>query len=71
MVMNNPVANIFGEALIQFDRPWGQTNQYHKPLYSDPSHIIVTLAEDSFVVDKSIHGLYTFSVTFDADEFKG
>lgn len=70
MVMNNPVANIFGEALVQFDRPWGETNAFHEPLHADPSHIIVTLAEDSFVVDKSIHGLYTFSVTFDADEWK-
>ena len=71
MVMNNPVANIFGEAIVQFDRPWGQTGTFHSPLYADPTHIIVTLADDAFDVNKSINGLYSFSITFDADEFKG
>jgi hypothetical protein len=41
-----------------------------KQIYFDPSHVIVTLADDEFEYDLGVDGLYRVTVRFDFDEFK-
>jgi hypothetical protein len=66
---NTAQANIFGEIRVRLTQPVGDLT-FHRAVYSNPSHLVVTLAEDSIQINKSINGFYSFSCTFDADEFK-
>ena len=66
---NTARANIFGEARVRLTQPVGDIS-FHRAAFNNPTHVVVTLAEDSIQINKSINGFYSFSCTFDADEFK-
>ena len=66
---NTSTANIFGEARVRLTRPVGPT-AFHQRAFPNLTHVIVSLAEDSVTINKEVHGFYSFSCTFDCDEFK-
>lgn len=70
-VINDDVdSNIYGEAKIRV--PYGArvANTVGTQWYKNPSHIIVTLADDEFEYNVGTDELYRFQCRFDFDEFK-
>ena len=71
IVNDNIDSNRYGEARIRI--PYGVRSGAAgsgQQLYFDPTHIIVTLAEDAFEFELGADGLYRITVRFDFDEFK-
>jgi hypothetical protein len=68
-VLNTVNANAFGEAKIRTAYPFN-TSTAGNPVYKNPYHVIVTLADDDFVYTVGTDGLYRMSVKFTLDEWK-
>jgi hypothetical protein len=73
VINDNVDSNRYGEARIRI--PYGIRTKASdmgsgKQIYFDPSHVIVTLADDEFEYDLGVDGLYRVTVRFDFDEFK-
>jgi hypothetical protein len=70
-VLNDNIrSNKYGEAKIRV--PYGVTKDRDANIsfYKNPTHIIVTLSEDSFEYTLGTDGFYRVSFRFDFDEYK-
>lgn len=70
ILLNDVESNVFGESKIRLAKPIPTNLNFHQAFYQSPFWAVVTLADDNFSFNKSLEGLYTFSVTFDLDEWK-
>ena len=70
-VINDGVdSNRYGEARIRIPYGLRRAVGSGEKVFFDPSHVIVTLADDEFEFTKDADGLYRLTVRFDFDEFK-
>lgn len=67
---DNITSNKYGEAKIRFPYGFTKARDADVSLYKNPSHVVVTLAEDSFEYTLGADGFYRVSFRFDFDEFK-
>lgn len=70
VINDNVDSNSYGEAKIRF--PYGARSSITtgEAFYKNPSHIVVTLAQDDFEYSVGTDGLYRFTCIFDFDEYK-
>ena len=69
-VLNQVDANVYGEAKIRTPWPFRTPVVTGDFLYKEPSHIVVTLANDNFEYKVDTAGYYYVSVSFDLDDWK-
>ncbi len=69
-VLNQVDANVYGEAKIRTPWPFRTPVTTGSFLYKEPSHIVVTLANDNFEYKVDTAGYYYMSVSFDLDDWK-
>jgi hypothetical protein len=70
-VINDGVdSNRYGEARIRIPYGLRRAVGNGEKVFFDPSHVIVTLADDQFEFTREVDGLYRITVRFDFDEFK-
>ncbi len=69
-VLNQVDANIYGEAKIRTPWPFRSPVNAGDGCYKEPSHIVVTLANDNFEYKVDTAGYYYMSVSFDLDDWK-
>ena len=63
-------SNIFGEAKIRTPWPFRTTQTAGNKIYKNPSHAVVTLADDNFEYQVDVNNYYYVSVAFDLDNWK-
>ena len=70
VINDNVDSNAFGEAKIRM--PYGArvADTAGDRIYKNPSHVVVTLADDEFEYNVGTDLLYRFTVRFDFDEWK-
>lgn len=69
-VINDVNANVFGEAKIRVAYPFHSASLAGEHVYKNPSHAVVTLANDGFEYKVDTAGFYYLTVTFDFDRWK-
>ena len=67
---NNPTSNKFGEVKARIAYGPRQAKDGDTLMYRNPSHVVVTLGDDSYEYDIGTDGFYRVSFRFDFDEFK-
>ena len=67
---NNPTSNKFGEVKARIAYGPREAKDGDTLMYRNPSHVVVTLGEDSYEYDIGTDGFYRVSFRFDFDEFK-
>ena len=67
---NNPTSNKFGEVKARVAYGPREAKDGDTLMYRNPSHVVVTLGEDSYEYDIGTDGFYRVSFRFDFDEFK-
>ncbi len=63
-------ANVYGEAKIRTPWPFRTSISAGSNVYKDPSHAVVTLANDNFEYQVDVNNYYYVSVAFDLDQWK-
>jgi len=70
MVVSGHDANNFGEVKFRISHPTNTQLDFGTKFYKNPSHAIVTLAQDEFEYNVDEQELYYVTVNFDLDQFK-
>jgi hypothetical protein len=63
-------SNIFGEAKIRTPWPFRTAQTAGQKIYKNPTHAVVTLANDNFEYQVDVNNYYYVSVAFDLDNWK-
>jgi hypothetical protein len=63
-------ANVFGEAKVRLAYPSDTVKAVGNHIYKDPTHAVVTLAQDSFTYSVDTAGFYHISAKFILDDWK-
>jgi len=70
VINDNPTSNKFGEVKARVAYGPRQAKDGDTRMFRNPSHVVVTLGEDSYEFSKNADGFYRASFRFDFDEFK-
>ena len=70
MVVSGHDANNFGEVKFRISHPTSTKLGFGTKFFKNPSHAIVTLAQDEFEYNVDEQELYYVTVNFDLDQFK-
>ena len=70
VINDNPTSNKFGEVKARVAYGPRQAKDGDTRMFRNPSHVVVTLGEDSYEFSRNADGFYRASFRFDFDEFK-
>ena len=70
VVSDNPTSNKFGEVKVRVAYGPRKSIDGDTRFHRNPTHVVVTLGEDSYEFTKGADGFYRVSFRFDFDEFK-
>lgn len=70
VINDNVDSNIYGEAKFRIAHGSNTVLDGYDTIYKNPSHLVVTLAEDNLEYTIGTDGLYRMTCMFDLDEFK-
>ena len=70
VVSDNPTSNKFGEVKVRVAYGPRKSIDGDTRFFRNPTHVVVTLGEDSYEFTKGADGFYRVSFRFDFDEFK-
>jgi hypothetical protein len=70
VINDNPTSNKFGEVKARVAYGPRRAMDGDTQMFRNPSHVVVTLGEDSYEFSRNADGFYRASFRFDFDEFK-